>query len=77
MENLEQQAIRRTLAGDQDAFRILMDRHLPNVLRMTLRVTGNPVDAEEAAQEAFLLAYKNCPASANRRPSALGSIASL
>jgi RNA polymerase sigma-70 factor (ECF subfamily) len=61
MENLEQVAIRRTLAGDRDAFRVLMDRHLPAVLRMTYRVTGNPQDAEEAAQEAFLLAYKKLP----------------
>ena len=61
MENLEQEAIRRVLAGDRDAFRILMDRHLPAVLRMTYRITGNGVDAEEAAQEAFLLAYKNLP----------------
>ena len=28
---------------------------------MTYRVTGNAVDAEEAAQEAFLLAYKKLP----------------
>jgi RNA polymerase sigma-70 factor (ECF subfamily) len=61
MENVEQQAIRRTLAGDRDAFRVLMDQHLPNVLRMTLRITGNAVDAEEAAQEAFLRAYKKLP----------------
>lgn len=58
MGNVEQEAIRRTLAGDRDAFRVLMDHHLPTVLRMTYRVTGNAVDAEEAAQEAFLLAYK-------------------
>ncbi len=61
MEKVEQEAIRRTLAGDRDAFRVLMDRHLPAVLRMTYRVTGNPSDAEEAAQEAFLLAYKKLP----------------
>jgi RNA polymerase sigma-70 factor (ECF subfamily) len=61
MENLEQLAIRRTLAGDRDAFRVLMDRHLPAVLRMTYRITGNPEDAEEATQEAFLLAYKKLP----------------
>jgi RNA polymerase sigma-70 factor, ECF subfamily len=61
MGNLEQDAIRRILAGDRDAFRVLMDRHLPAVLRMTYRVTGNAVDAEEAAQEAFLLAYKKLP----------------
>ena len=35
-----------------------MERYLPMVLRMTLRVTGNVEDAEEAAQEAFLIAYK-------------------
>jgi RNA polymerase sigma-70 factor (ECF subfamily) len=61
MANVEQEAIRRTLAGDRDAFRVLMDRHLPAVLRMTYRVTGNAIDAEEAAQEAFLLAYKKLP----------------
>ncbi|MGA7156079.1 MAG: sigma-70 family RNA polymerase sigma factor [Acidobacteriaceae bacterium] len=61
MGNLEQEAIRRTLAGDRDAFRVLMDRHLPTVLRMTYRVTGNAIDAEEAAQEAFLLAYRKLP----------------
>ena len=61
MEKVEQEAIRRTLAGDRDAFRVLMDRHLPAVLRMTYRVTGNSSDAEEAAQEAFLLAYKKLP----------------
>jgi RNA polymerase sigma-70 factor, ECF subfamily len=58
MENLEQRAIRRVLAGDRDAFRVLMDRHMPAVFRMTYRITGNSLDAEEAAQEAFLLAYK-------------------
>ena len=38
-----------------------MDRHLPAVLRMTLRITGSVEDAEEAAQEAFLRAYNNLP----------------
>jgi RNA polymerase sigma-70 factor (ECF subfamily) len=71
MGNLEQDAIRRILAGDRDAFRVLMDRHLPTVLRMTYRVTGNPVDAEEAAQEAFLLAYKKL--SSFREQSAFGT----
>jgi RNA polymerase sigma-70 factor, ECF subfamily len=71
MGNLEQDAIRRILAGDRDAFRVLMDRHLPTVLRMTYRVTGNAVDAEEAAQEAFLLAYKKL--SSFREQSAFGT----
>jgi RNA polymerase sigma-70 factor, ECF subfamily len=71
MGNTETDAIRRILAGDRDAFRVLMDRHLPAVLRMTYRVTGNPVDAEEAAQEAFLLAYKKL--SSFREQSAFGT----
>ena len=61
MDNLEQEAIQRVLNGDPDMYRILMDRHLPAVLRMTLRVTGSLEDAEEAAQEAFLRAYNKLP----------------
>jgi RNA polymerase sigma-70 factor (ECF subfamily) len=61
MENEEREAIRLVLSGDRDAYRVLMDRHLPAVLRLTHRVTGNSVDAEEAAQEAFLRAYNKLP----------------
>ncbi|WP_158819588.1 RNA polymerase sigma factor [Granulicella sp. S156] len=61
MRNIEQEAIRSILAGDRDAYRVLMERHLPAVLRVTSRITGNPVDAEEAAQEAFLRAYNKLP----------------
>ncbi len=58
---MEREAIRRVVVGDREEYRILMERHLPAVLRMTLRVTGNMEDAEEAAQEAFLQAYKKLP----------------
>lgn len=61
MGNFEQETIRRVLAGDVDAYRDLMDRHFPAVLRMTLRLTGSVEDAEEAAQEAFLRAYNKLP----------------
>lgn len=61
MEGWEREAIRRVLAGDREEYRALMERYLPAVLRMTLRVTGNLEDAEEAAQEAFLLAYNKLP----------------
>ncbi len=61
MDILEQEAIRRVLTGDRDAYRVLMECHFPAVIRMTLRVTGNLEDAEEAAQEAFLKAYKELP----------------
>jgi RNA polymerase sigma-70 factor (ECF subfamily) len=58
MDSPELEAIRRVRNGDRDAFRLLMDRHLAAVLRVTERITGNAVDAEEATQEAFLAAYR-------------------
>lgn len=57
MDVAEQEVIRRVVAGDRDAYRVLMERHLPAVLRVTMRITASEVDAEEAAQEAFLRAY--------------------
>jgi len=57
MDVVEQEVIRRVVAGDRDAYRVLMERHLPAVLRVTMRITASEVDAEEAAQEAFLRAY--------------------
>jgi RNA polymerase sigma-70 factor (ECF subfamily) len=62
MENLEREVIRRVLSGETDLYRLLMERHLPAVLRMTRRVTGCEEDAEETAQEAFLRAYNKLPA---------------
>jgi RNA polymerase sigma-70 factor, ECF subfamily len=61
MGDVDQQAIRRVLGGDRDAYRVLMERHFATIFRVTLRVTGNDQDAEEAAQEAFLRAYNKLP----------------
>jgi RNA polymerase sigma-70 factor, ECF subfamily len=51
-------AIERTLAGDRDAFRVLVERHSQSVFRLAYRMTGNQYDAEEVVQEAFLRAYQ-------------------
>src|SRR3981081_66496 len=51
-------AIDRTLAGDRDAFRILVERHSTTIFRLAYRLTGNHHDAEEIVQEAFLRAYQ-------------------
>ena len=51
-------AVERTLAGDRNAFRVLVERHSHNVFRLAYRMTGNRPDAEEVVQEAFLRAYQ-------------------
>jgi RNA polymerase sigma-70 factor (ECF subfamily) len=57
MDQAEIKTIKQILAGDRDAYRVLMDRHFPAVFRIAFRVTGDEADAEEAAQEAFLRGY--------------------
>jgi RNA polymerase sigma-70 factor (ECF subfamily) len=49
-------AIDRTLAGDRDAYRILVERHSATIFRLAYRLTSNHQDAEEIVQEAFLRA---------------------
>jgi RNA polymerase sigma-70 factor (ECF subfamily) len=51
-------AVERILAGDREAFRVLVERHSRNVYRLAYRMTGNSQDAEEVVQEAFLRAYQ-------------------
>jgi RNA polymerase sigma-70 factor (ECF subfamily) len=50
--------IGRILAGDRDAFRILVDREGPSVVRACHRVLGDLHEAEDAAQEAFVTAFR-------------------
>ena len=52
------EAVERTLAGDRDAYRVLVERHSRNVYQMAYRMTGNTHDAEEVVQEAFLRGFR-------------------
>ena len=53
--------VEAVLAGDRDAFRRLVDREGPAVVRACYRVLGDVHEAEDAAQEAFVTAYRSLP----------------
>jgi RNA polymerase sigma-70 factor (ECF subfamily) len=50
--------VARARQGDPAAFGELVDRHRPAVYRAALAALRSPADAEDAAQDAFLLAYR-------------------
>ncbi len=53
----EADLIARARQGDHDAYEILVGRYTPLLLRVTLRLLRDEVQAEDATQEAFLRAY--------------------
>jgi len=55
----ENDAVRRVLDGDADAFSPLVEAYQKNVYNLALRMTGNPEDALDMAQEAFIRAYNS------------------
>lgn len=52
-------AISEVLRGNTDAFRLIVDRYRGLVYRLAAASLGNREDAEEAAQEIFLRAYRS------------------
>ena len=73
MEVTDAAVVAQVLAGDRDAFRVLVDRHSRSIFRVIYRMTGNQQDTEELVQETFLRAYKSLErfelrASAGRMP---------
>jgi len=58
MEVSDAAVVAQVLAGDRDAFRILVDRHSRSVYSVVYRMTGNPQDTEEILQDTYLRAYK-------------------
>ena len=55
--NDEQAWVRRAQAADSRAFEALYRAHVGKVYGLCLRMTGNPSEAEDCAQEAFIQAW--------------------
>ncbi len=53
----EKELIRRAQAGDADAFSALVAEHQQFAFNLALRVVGDPNEAEDVAQEAFVRAW--------------------
>ena len=54
----EQEIVLRAKGGDQDAFAELVTAHQDRIYTLCLRMTGDREDAQDAAQEAFLNAWR-------------------
>jgi RNA polymerase sigma-70 factor (ECF subfamily) len=51
--------VRAVLDGDRDAFRILVEREAASIIRACQRILGDLHEAEDVAQEAFVIAYRS------------------
>lgn len=54
----ERQVIQRVLDGDQEAFAELVTAYEKQVYNLCLRMCGNPEDARDLSQEAFVKAWR-------------------
>ena len=59
MKENESEWLVRAIEGDDQAFTRLVELYQNPVYNLCYRMLGTPGDAEDAAQEAFLRAYKN------------------
>ena len=58
MGNHDDALVRAVLAGDKNAYGVLVARHGESMFRVAFRITESESDAEEIVQEAFLRGYR-------------------
>ncbi len=59
MSNLEGEWLQYALKGDETAFASIVETYQRPVYNLCYRMLGDPIDAEDAAQETFWRAYQN------------------
>lgn len=58
-EDPDLRLVRLVGAGEEAAFRVLVDRHLDRLVRVAERLLSNRADAEEVAQEVFVRVWQH------------------
>jgi RNA polymerase sigma factor (sigma-70 family) len=61
MPAVDEEIVRRVLAGDKRAFGELVERHKDKAMTLALRMLKNREEAEEALQDAFVRAFHALP----------------
>ena len=59
MSNQEEEWIQQALKGDEAAYTSIVETYQRPVYNLCYRMLGDPIDAEDAAQETFWRAYQN------------------
>lgn len=59
MDAIVKKRIKQVIKGDQDAFGEIVELYKNSVYQLCYRMLGNPQEAEDIAQEAFIRAYVN------------------
>jgi len=67
-EASDRQLVARTRGGEADAFGELVRRYQTSVYNVCYRLLGDPAEAEDLAQEAFLRAYRRLGSYDDQRP---------
>ena len=64
----EQEIIKKVKKGDLDAFGLIIQDYQSSVFNVCYRILGNPQEAEDLTQEAFLRAYRQIARFDSKRP---------
>jgi RNA polymerase sigma-70 factor, ECF subfamily len=59
MEEMSHELVERARAGDDDAFRELVEGHSRAIFRVVFRILGNEDQADDVVQETFLRAFRS------------------